>query len=102
MTLQQVIDYITTCPLHELDVIHRLAAGRFHHLQYRNEYEQDERMKRDLAVGDQVSWASEKTLQRGKDRIYGYSDTIESKDCYHRDQRIWTMASSLFLLEKRG
>jgi hypothetical protein len=71
MTLHQVIDYINSCSFDELGLIHHLAANRFHHLKHRDEYEQDEQMKRNLTVGDQVSWSSDKTMARGKDRIYG-------------------------------
>lgn len=79
MTLHQVIDYINSCSFDELDLIHRLAADRFYHLKHRDEYEQDERVKQSLSVGDQVSWSSDKTISRGKNRIYGIVTRLNPK-----------------------
>jgi hypothetical protein len=101
MTLHQVVDYINNCSFDELDLIHRLAANRFHHLKHRDEYEKDERVKRSLTVGDQVSWSSDKTMSRGKTRIHGIVIRLNPKTATitTKEYGQWRVAYSLLKKE---
>lgn len=77
--LNQVLNYIRKCSFDDLRVVHKESAERFHQLKYADEIEKRERMKRNLSVGDRVSWASDKTRKRGKDRIHGIVIRVNPK-----------------------